>query len=75
MNSNFYSQYPSNSYFTTSTMTPSYYTNSGDRFIAGGFLAPFLLGGLAGAALAPSFRPQQPMWWGQPMMRPWCCYW
>lgn len=26
-----------------------------DRFVGGGFLAPFLLGGIAGAAVAPAF--------------------
>jgi hypothetical protein len=35
------------------------YRNYNDsRIIGGGFIAPFLLGGLAGAALAPAFyRP------------------
>lgn len=33
-----------------------------DRFIAaGGFLAPFLLGGIAGAAIAPSFWNNRPV--------------
>lgn len=33
------------------------YNNSynSDRIVGGGFLAPFLLGGIAGAAVAPSF--------------------
>lgn len=33
-----------------------------DRIIGGGVLAPFILGGIAGAALAPNFY------------RPYCCY-
>lgn len=30
----------------------------GDRFIGGGFLAPFLLGGITGGLLAPAFTNQ-----------------
>ena len=30
----------------------------GDRFIGGGFLAPFLLGGITGGLLAPAFYPR-----------------
>ena len=29
-----------------------------DRFIGGGFLAPFLLGGITGGLLAPAFYPR-----------------
>ncbi len=29
-----------------------------DRFIGGGFLAPFLLGGITGGLLAPNFYPR-----------------
>ena len=29
-----------------------------DRFVGGGFLAPFLLGGITGGLLAPSFYPR-----------------
>lgn len=44
----------------------SAYTNDGDdRFIGAGFIAPFLLGGLTGAALA---RPR--CCWGNPWVRP-----
>ena len=32
--------------------------NNGDRFVGGGFLAPFLLGGITGGLLAPSFYPR-----------------
>lgn len=46
-----YNQYPYGAYST-------YEKDSGDRFIGAGLLAPFLLGGLAGAAVAPAFyRP------------------
>ena len=30
----------------------------GNRFVGGGFLGPFLLGGLTGGLLAPSFYPR-----------------
>ena len=32
--------------------------NDGDRFIGGGFLGPFILGGITGGLLAPSFYPR-----------------
>ena len=32
--------------------------NNGDRFIGGGFLGPFILGGITGGLLAPSFYPR-----------------
>ncbi len=32
--------------------------SNGDRIIGGGFVAPFLLGGLTGAALSPYFYPR-----------------
>ena len=31
------------------------YPNNNDRFIGGGFLGPFILGGLTGGLLAPAF--------------------
>lgn len=35
--------------------------NNGDRFIGGGFLGPFILGGITGGLLAPTFnRPYYP---------------
>ena len=30
----------------------------GNRFVGGGFLGPFLLGGITGGLLAPSFYPR-----------------
>ncbi len=33
----------------------SYANANNDRIVTGGFLAPFLLGGIAGAALSPGF--------------------
>lgn len=36
--------------------------NNGDRFIGGGFLGPFILGGITGGLLAPAFnRPYYQM--------------
>ena len=32
--------------------------NKDDRFVGGGFLAPFLLGGITGGLLAPAFYPR-----------------
>lgn len=49
---------------------PTTYYNNGDRFIGGGFLAPFLLGGVGGYLLGrpnyqqgpiPVYFPPQPM--------------
>ena len=42
---------------------------NGDRFIGGGFLAPFLLGGITGGLLAPAFYPR-PVIYGPPIYRP-----
>ena len=42
-----YNMYPGN----------NYKNNNGDRFV-GGFLGPFLLGGITGGLLAPSFYPR-----------------
>ena len=30
----------------------------GDRFVGGGFLGPFILGGITGGLLAPAFYPR-----------------
>ena len=40
---------------------PPYYNPNGDRFVGGGFLAPFLLGGITGGLLAPAFN-QRPIY-------------
>ena len=32
--------------------------NQNDRIVGGGFLAPFLLGGITGGLLAPAFYPR-----------------
>ena len=49
MNQNY--QIPNNNYNYSYTRRP----NNNDERIAGGFVFPFLLGGVTGAALAPSF--------------------
>ena len=41
--------------YNTNKMNVPYGNPMGDRFIGGGFLAPFLLGGITGGLLAPSF--------------------
>lgn len=38
-------------------MQPIQPMQSDDRFIGGGFLGPFILGGITGGLLAPSFYP------------------
>jgi len=37
-------------------MNNPYYKTHGERFVGGGFLAPFLLGGITGGLLAPAFN-------------------
>jgi len=32
--------------------------NNGNRFVGGGFLGPFVLGGITGGLLAPAFYPR-----------------
>ena len=47
--------------------------NQNDERLAGGFVFPFLLGGVTGAALAPAFwRPNRPVYYPpyQPMPYP-----
>ena len=34
--------------------------NQNDRLIGGGFLGPFVLGGITGGLLAPAFYPRRP---------------
>lgn len=64
-----YSNYPMNAQsmpytanrapMNTNTMNPTNmstsYGQNDDRFIAGGFLGPFILGGITGGLLAPAF--------------------
>ena len=42
--------------------------NSADRFFGGGFLGPFILGGITGGLLAPSF--QRPIYGPMPIYQP-----
>ena len=50
-----------NSYQIPTNFNNSMYSNnSDDRFIAGGFLGPFLLGGLTGGLVSPLFYNQRP---------------
>ena len=46
-----------NPYFKPNNYNP-HTNNNGDRFIGGGFLGPFILGGITGGLLAPSFYPR-----------------
>ena len=39
---------------------PRNFNNNDDRFIAGGFLGPFLLGGITGGLVSPLFYNQRP---------------
>ena len=48
-NSNYVTGYPNSNYIPSNYNTTTY--NDGDRFIGGGFLAPFLLGGVGGYLL------------------------
>ncbi len=59
--------YPNN-YYISNKKTPI----NGDRFIGGGFIAPFLLGGITGGLLAPAFYPR-PIY-GPPMYGPYPVY-
>lgn len=36
------------------------YNQNNDRLIGGGFLGPFVLGGITGGLLAPAFYPPRP---------------
>lgn len=54
----------------SSSMSSMPMSSSNDRFIGGGFLGPFILGGITGGLLAPSFyRPGYGGGYGRP-----CCY-
>lgn len=74
MYTEYYEEYPTYTY--TSEQNPynmttySYNQNDGDRLI-GGFAGPFILGGITGGLLAPTFyRPYRPWGWGRPYYRP-----
>ena len=49
-----------NSYQIPRNLNNTMYNNSDDRFIGGGFLGPFLLGGLTGGLVSPLFYNQRP---------------
>lgn len=49
------SNYPMMNHVPVSSMPAS---NNDDRIIAGGFLGPFILGGITGGLLAPAFYPR-----------------
>ena len=42
--------------FKAYNMNKPYANMNGDRFIGGGFLGPFILGGITGGLLAPAFN-------------------
>lgn len=59
----------SNYYGQSTYPASAYYGNNNDERLAGGFVFPFLLGGVTGAALAPAFwRPNygygRPVYYG-----------
>lgn len=55
---------------------PTYRPIPENRFIGGGFAVPFLLGGLTGGLLAPTFspRPYYPPYPQYPPYRPYSIY-
>ena len=62
MYSNYYtmpSNYPNN---MSSNYKPNMidYNQNNERLIGGGFLGPFVLGGITGGLLAPAFYPPRP---------------
>lgn len=70
MYTEYYESYPTYSYTNSSTpsniTTYSYNENDGDRLIGGGFVGPFILGGITGGLLAPAFyrpRPYYPQYY------------
>jgi len=53
----------------------TYSSNNGDERIAGGFIFPFLLGGVTGAAIAPAFyNNNRPVYYYQPYPMPYYPY-
>ena len=45
-------------------MYSSYKNFNNDRFIGGGFLGPFILGGITGGLVAPYFYNNRPNYYG-----------
>ncbi len=59
------SSYPASSFGYSSNFAPrfsnsssSFVNSDSNRIVAGGFLGPFLLGGITGGLLAPAFYPR-----------------
>lgn len=48
--------------------------NRNDRFIGGGFLGPFILGGITGGLLAPAFYPRPYYGYPVPYQQPYQQY-
>lgn len=46
----------------------------GNRFFGGGFLGPFILGGITGGLLAPNFGPRPQPFYGPPPFGPYPPY-
>ena len=44
--------------YSSSSVSDPYMSSSSDRIIGGGFLGPFVLGGITGGLLAPAFYPR-----------------
>ena len=62
-NNNYQNYYVPNGYYSNNS--------SNDERLAGGFVFPFLLGGVTGAALAPNFyRPNYPPYYYPPRPYP-----
>lgn len=62
----------SNNYYQQ--IKPINSSNNNDRFFAGGFLGPFILGGITGGLLAPSFYPRPYPIYNTPIYRPYPSY-
>lgn len=66
-----YSNFPNNNYNVynlpqqsqISHIPNSNLNNSQDRFIGGGFLGPFILGGITGGLVAPAFYNNRPYYY------------
>lgn len=60
-----------NNYGTYSNFVPYNNNNINDERLAGGFIFPFLLGGVTGAAIAPSFwNNNRPVYYYPPVPMP-----